>query len=94
MSSKSPKNTVSQEEPKSKNSLSGIENPTDYLVYGLLQNKGPLTRAQLVKLTKIARTTLYDALMRLEYKKYVTQYIAKPEGRPGRPKEFFMIKNA
>lgn len=39
--------------------------PLDHELYVLLKAEGPLTRDELVAHTGVARTTLYDALMRL-----------------------------
>lgn len=66
-----------------------LKNATDRQIMELLVTKGPLTRAQLVQLTKSARTTLYDSLMRLTIKKLVKSYSENSEGRPGRPKVYF-----
>lgn len=63
-------------------------NETDNIVLSILKNQGPKTRAELVTLTKIPRSTLYDSLLRLILKDRVIKYSEKPDG-PGRPKVFF-----
>ena len=63
-------------------------NETDNIVLSILKNQGPKTRAELVTLTKIPRSTLYDSLLRLILKDKVIKYSEKPDG-PGRPKVFF-----
>lgn len=67
-----------------------LSNPTDKHLIEVLVTKGPLTRNQLMKETKIARSTIYDSLLRLILKKYVSKFSEKPQG-PGRPKVFFHI---
>ena len=56
----------------------------------------PKTRADLVKLTKGARSTLFDALIRLGLDGKIKSFSDRPQG-PGRPKVFFqtveIIKN-
>jgi hypothetical protein len=61
---------------------------TDEIVLGILRKQGPKTRAELVTLTSIPRSTLYDSLLRLILKEKVIKYSEKPDG-PGRPKVFF-----
>ena len=61
---------------------------TDNTVLSVLKKHGPKTRAELVTLTNIARSTLYDSLLRLILREKVTKYSEKPAG-PGRPKVFF-----
>ena len=72
------------------NSRSDIEltNKTDSLVLDILSEKGPKTRNELVSDTTIARSTLYDSLLRLILKGYVSKFSETPQG-PGRPKVFF-----
>lgn len=66
-------------------------NLNDVRILEVLTKHGPLTRKQIVKATKIARSTIYDALLRLMLKKEVSKYSEKPRG-PGRPKVFFQIR--
>ena len=61
---------------------------TDTAVLSVLKNQGPKTRAELVNITGVARSTLYDSLLRLILKQKVNKYSEKPAG-PGRPKVFF-----
>jgi hypothetical protein len=63
-------------------------NPTDVRVLDVLIREGPLTRGQLVTKTNIARSTLYDSLLRLILKGRVNKFSERPQG-PGRPKVFF-----
>ena len=74
----------------STNSKSDIEltNKTDSLVLDILSKVGPKTRNELVSETSIARSTLYDSLLRLILKGYVSKFSETPQG-PGRPKVFF-----
>jgi predicted ArsR family transcriptional regulator len=67
-----------------------ITNTTDKKVINILHQKGSLTRSELVKITGIARSTLYDSLTRLTIKGKVTKYSNKSPG-PGRPKVFFKL---
>lgn len=68
-----------------------VINSTDKHLIKVLTDKGPLTRNQLMHATKIARSTIYDSLLRLMLKKFVNKYSEKPQG-PGRPKVFFQIR--
>ena len=61
---------------------------TDSKVLTVLKKHGPKTRAELVTITGIPRSTLYDSLLRLILKEKVIKYSEKPVG-PGRPKVFF-----
>ena len=63
-------------------------NETDSIVLSVLAKQGPKTRAELVTITKIPRSTLYDSLLRLILKEKVIKYSEKPDG-PGRPKVYF-----
>lgn len=67
-----------------------ITNITDKKVITILHQKGSLTRSEMVKITGIARSTLYDSLTRLTIKGKVTKYSHKSPG-PGRPKVFFKL---
>ena len=68
--------------------ISTTGNETDDVVLGILQKQGPKTRAELVSITNIPRSTLYDSLLRLILKEKVIKYSEKPDG-PGRPKVYF-----
>lgn len=65
-------------------------NPNDVRILEVLSKKGPLTRKQLMKETRIARSTIYDSLLRLILKNHVSRFSERPQG-PGRPKVFFQI---
>lgn len=67
-------------------------NPNDVRILEVITKQGPLTRKQLMKATHIARSTIYDALIRLIILKKVKSFSGKPEG-PGRPKVYFQIYN-
>ncbi|MHA1686876.1 MAG: helix-turn-helix domain-containing protein [Candidatus Heimdallarchaeaceae archaeon] len=60
------------------------------LLVQLLAENGPLTREELVKLTNIPRTTLYDNLAKLIAKGIVTKE-AIPRKTKGRPKVVFKL---
>ncbi len=60
----------------------------DEKLYDILVVKGPQTRNQLVKITKNKRSTIYDALVRLDLKGKVGKHSKKTSNR-GRPKVFF-----
>ena len=79
--------TIAPSDSPKKNS-GGLTNPTDIRVLELLSKEGPLIRNQIVEMTDIARSTLYDSLLRLILKGYVTKFSEQPKG-PGRPKVFF-----
>ena len=61
----------------------------DTKVYELLQTKGPITRSQLSKQTGVARSTLYDSLLRLSLKGMVKKYSDSDHNSRGRPKVYF-----
>ncbi|MFQ5977350.1 MAG: winged helix-turn-helix domain-containing protein [Candidatus Heimdallarchaeota archaeon] len=48
--------------------------PVDQRIYQLLQEAGPLSRDVLVDRSGIARTTIYDALMRLRLQGLVLRF--------------------
>ena len=79
---------VSPTTTSSSNRNAGLSNPTDRRVLEILTEKGPMTRNQLMAKTSIARSTLYDSLLRLILKGRVSKYSERPQG-PGRPKVFF-----
>ena len=74
--------------PKKKNY--DITNRTDLRVLEILNKHGPKIRGELVKETGIARSTLYDSLLRLMLKKLVYKFSEMPQG-PGRPKVYFQV---
>ncbi len=67
-----------------------IKYEIDRTILEILRKKGPITRSKLVSTTGIARSTLYDSLIRLIVKGYVISY---PEDRKhrGRPKTYFTV---
>jgi hypothetical protein len=64
------------------------EQPLDEQLFDLLANYGPLTRNDLVKLTKKPRTTVYDYLIKLILQDKVIRY-SRSGKKPGRPKVYF-----
>ncbi|MHA1203345.1 MAG: winged helix-turn-helix transcriptional regulator [Candidatus Heimdallarchaeum aukensis] len=62
----------------------------DDLILNILSEKGPLTRDELVELTHIPRTTLYDNLARLIDEGYVKKE-SVPRKTRGRPKILFKL---
>jgi predicted ArsR family transcriptional regulator len=67
-----------------------IVHELDRNVLRILKKEGPITRSKLVSLTGIARSTLYDSLLRLILKGYVARF---PENRKqrGRPKVYYQV---
>jgi predicted ArsR family transcriptional regulator len=65
-----------------------IVHELDRNVFAILKREGPLTRSHLVSITGVARTTLYDSLLRLIVKGYVSRFSEARKQR-GRPKVFF-----
>ncbi|MHA1722680.1 MAG: helix-turn-helix domain-containing protein [Candidatus Baldrarchaeia archaeon] len=56
----------------------------------ILREKGPLTRTQLMEITGVPRTTLYDKLVKLILKGKVRKVPVKGNGR-GRPKVYYEV---
>ncbi len=54
----------------------------------ILKEKGPLTRTELMEITGVPRTTLYDKLVKLILKGKVRKVPVKGNGR-GRPKVYY-----
>ncbi len=69
-----------------------IVHELDRNLYAILKREGPLTRSNLVSMTGVARTTLYDSLLRLIVKGYVSRFSEARKER-GRPKVFFQATN-
>lgn len=67
-----------------------IVHELDRNVLAILKNEGPLTRSKLVSLTGIARSTLYDSLLRLILKGYVARFSEERRQR-GRPKVYYKV---
>ena len=83
--------TTSDRRKSSEFSISDVlGTPVDGIVYGVLQKYGPATRAMIVELTGLPRTTLYDALIRLMLKGYVRKF-TEERNRRGRPKVFYQL---
>lgn len=61
----------------------------DLKVYNLLLQKGPITRSAMAKETGIARSTLYDSLLRLSLKGLAKKYSDADHNSRGRPKVYF-----
>ena len=56
----------------------------------VLENKGPLTRRELVKELKTARTTIYDNLVKLQKLKHIQKF-TRNNGNRGRPLVFWEL---
>ena len=69
--------------------VAAINNPTDLLVLDKLTVHGPKTRSQLVEITGVARSTLYDSLARLQLQGLINQFCRKSKPGPGRPLVLF-----
>ncbi|UCG00503.1 MAG: winged helix-turn-helix transcriptional regulator [Candidatus Heimdallarchaeota archaeon] len=67
-----------------------IVHELDRNVLEILKNEGPITRSRLVAITGIARSTLYDSLLRLILKGYVARFSEERRQR-GRPKIFYKV---
>ena len=72
-------------------------NPKEYLTpiqYNLiknLQNIGPSTRRDLVKVLNSPRTTIYDNLLKLQKRKLIEKF-TRNNGMRGRPLVFWRLK--
>ncbi len=58
----------------------------------ILENGGPITRRELVKVLKTPRTTIYDNLLKLQKKKVIEKF-SRNSGRRGRPLVFWKLTN-
>jgi predicted ArsR family transcriptional regulator len=67
------------------------ENELQKKIVDLLESKGPMTRADMVHQLQVARTTIYDTLVKLMSRNVVDKYPVNNNKR-GRPKVFFQIK--
>ncbi len=56
----------------------------------ILENKGPMTRRELVKELNTARTTIYDNLVKLQKLKHIQKY-TRNNGNRGRPLVFWEL---
>ena len=75
---------------KSESQRVDVDNPTDVKLLSFLAQNEPLIRGDIVKQTKIARSTVYDALLRLIIKGHVIKFAERPKG-PGRPKVYYQV---
>jgi hypothetical protein len=65
-----------------------IINDLDSVLFEILKSYGPLSRPELVELTGIARSSIYDSLRRLMVKGFVVQY-SEQRSHTGRPTTVF-----
>ncbi|MFX0126214.1 MAG: hypothetical protein ACFFAE_21520 [Candidatus Hodarchaeota archaeon] len=65
-----------------------LKHDLDRILLEILKAYGPLSRPELVQLTDVARSTIYDSLTRLITKGFVIQY-SKKKNPVGRPITFF-----
>ena len=72
-------------------SITKSENTNDIQTYAVLHEKGRMTRTKLMKETGIARTTLYDTLVRLMRMRLVYMY-SEALGEPGRPRVYYSLQ--
>ncbi len=68
-----------------------LKHELDCTLFEILKAYGPLSRPELVQLTDVARSTIYDSLTRLITKGFVTQY-SKKKNPVGRPITLFDVK--
>ena len=66
-------------------------NPVDITIYQVLSEHGAQTRAGLIRLTGIARSTIFDCLLRLMLKGHVKKS-APLMGGPGQPQVYFELE--
>ena len=83
------KNALKREK---KTSTSTELSPLDEKVLMKLKEVGPITRSELVKITGIPRSTLYDSLFRLILKGMVRKYPNRNTQSRGRPQVLFEAK--
>jgi len=83
-----PKDQIEKELYRHSRDESELQIPTDEYLYDLLIHNGPMTRGEIVKLTKSPRTTIYDHLIKLILKDRVIRF-SKSCKKPGRPKVYF-----
>ena len=67
-----------------------IVHDLDRILFEILKSYGPLTRPELVHITGIPRSSIYDSLQRLILKGYVVQYPEK-RSHTGRPTSVFDV---
>ena len=83
---------LSHSVPDKQNSIEVQEhmslNELDRVLFEVLKSYGPLSRPELVELTGIARSSIYDSLRRLIVKGYLVEYSEK-RSYTGRPTTVF-----
>lgn len=67
-----------------------IVHELDRNVLKILEKEGAITRSKLVSLTGIARSTLYDSLLRLILKGHIARFSEDRKQR-GRPKVYYQV---
>ena len=65
--------------------------PIQYNLIKKLQNIGPSTRRDLVKVLNSPRTTIYDNLLKLQKRKLIEKF-TRNNGMRGRPLVFWRLK--
>jgi len=65
--------------------------PIQYNLIKNLQNIGPTTRRDLVKVLNSPRTTIYDNLLKLQKRKLIEKF-TRNNGMRGRPLVFWRLK--
>ncbi len=70
----------------------GVLSPIQNNLIVILENKGPLTRKELVKELKTPRTTIYDNLLKLQKLKQIQKF-TRNNGNRGRPLVFWELKH-
>ena len=81
-------NSILEELKQSKEFLTPIQNN----LVKTLDDKGPLTRRELVKALGTPRTTIYDNLLKLQ-KLRVVEKFSRNEGKRGRPMIFWKVNS-
>ena len=74
------------------NILKEFLTPLQHHLIKSLQNSGPSTRKDLVKLLNTPRTTIYDNLLKLQKRKIIEKF-TRNNGKRGRPLVFWKLKN-
>lgn len=69
-----------------------IFSPLQHELLKVLEQKGPLTRSELVKKVQSPRTTVYDNLTRLQDKELVRKF-SRPQNARGRPLVYFRVND-
>ncbi|MFX0038431.1 MAG: MarR family transcriptional regulator [Promethearchaeota archaeon] len=72
--------------------LKDFLSPIQFNLIKTLKDEGPLTRRDLVKELKIARTTIYDNLVKLQKRKLIEKF-SRNDGKRGRPLIFWKFKD-